>query len=94
MRKSLSTTLIWATVIFVGASCGGDAADATSVLVTFETPSGSFIARIDDPVSIDRAREALTAGGSGGIPNGRIVEGDGGVNVGHNGISRTSNWSM
>ena len=46
--------------------------------MTFETPSGSFIARIVDPASVDRAREALDEGGSAGIPNGRIVEGDGG----------------
>ncbi|HUP16836.1 MAG TPA: hypothetical protein VM848_12400 [Acidimicrobiia bacterium] len=66
------------------AACGGEPASATSILVTFETPSGSFIARIVDAVSIDRAREALDEGGSAGIPNGRILEGDGAVNTGHN----------
>jgi hypothetical protein len=60
------------------AACGDDPAAAPSILVTFETPSGSFIARVVDPVSVDRAREALDEGGSAGIPNGRIVEGDGG----------------
>lgn len=70
-------------VILIGSACGDDPAAAPSILVTFETPSGSFIARVVDPVSVDRAREALDEGGSAGIPNGRIVEGDGGVNTGH-----------
>ena len=52
--------------------------------MTFKTPAGSFIARIDDPASVDRAREAFDGDGLAGIPNGRIVEGDGGVNIGHN----------
>jgi hypothetical protein len=70
--------------VLVGAACGDGSAEQDSILVTFETPSGSFIARIDDPVSIDRARAALDEGTPAGIPNGRIVEGDGGVNTGHN----------
>jgi hypothetical protein len=84
MRESFRRTLVLGIAIVVGAACGDEPAEATSILVTFETPSGSFIAMIDDPVSIDRAREALDEGGSAGIPNGRIVEGDGGVNTGHN----------
>jgi len=84
MRALIRRTLILTIAILVGPACGDQPAETTSILVTFETPSGSFIARIDDPVSMDRAREALGAGGSAGIPNGRIVEGDGGVNTGHN----------
>jgi hypothetical protein len=76
--------LILGITFLVGAACGDGSAEQDSILVTFETPSGSFIARIDDPVSIDRARAALDEGTSAGIPNGRIVEGDGGVNTGHN----------
>ena len=76
-------TALLGVVCLIGLACGDDPAPA-SILGTFETPSGSFIAKIDDPVSIDRARAALGAGGSAGVPNGRIVEGDGGVNIGHN----------
>jgi hypothetical protein len=84
LRELVRRTSILGTVVLIAASCGDDAAEASSILATFETPSGSFIARIVDPASIDRAREALDEGGSAGIPNGRIVEGDGGVNTGHN----------
>lgn len=83
MRELVRRTSILVIAILIGAACGGEPASATSILVTFETPSGSFIARIVDPVSIDRAREALDEGGAAGIPNGRILEGDGGVNTGH-----------
>lgn len=83
MRQLVRRTSVLGVAILIGAACGGEP-ESTSILVTFETPSGSFIARIVDPVSIDRAREALDEGGSAGIPNGRILEGDGGVNTGHN----------
>jgi hypothetical protein len=83
MRELVRRTSILGIVLLIGTACGDDSGSA-SILVTFETPSGSFIARIVDPVSIDRAREALDEGGAAGIPNGRIVEGDGGVNIGHN----------
>jgi hypothetical protein len=83
MGQLVRRTSVLGVAILIGAACGGEP-ESTSILVTFETPSGSFIARIVDPVSIDRAREALDEGGSAGIPNGRILEGDGGVNTGHN----------
>ncbi len=92
MSSSLRRTLILGIAILVGAACGDEPAEATSILVTFETPSGSFIARIVDPVSIDRAREAFDEGGSAGIPNGHILEGDGGSTPATTGISRTSSW--
>jgi hypothetical protein len=84
MKELVRRASVLGIAILIGAACGDEPASATSILVTFETPSGSFIARIVDPVSIDRAREALDEGGSAGIPNGRILEGDGGVNSGHN----------
>jgi hypothetical protein len=84
VSRSLKRILILGITILLGAACGDGSGETTSILVTFETPSGSFIARIDDPVSIDRAREGLDEGTPAGIPNGRIVEGDGGVNTGHN----------
>ena len=65
----------------MGSACGGEDEPA-AVLVTFETPAGSFVARIDDPESVHRAREAFDGDGPAGIPNGRIVEGDGGVDIG------------
>lgn len=84
MSQWLRRTLILGIAVIVGAACGDGSGEQNSILVTFETPSGSFITRIDDPVSIDRARAALDEGTSAGIPNGRILEGDGGVNTGHN----------
>jgi hypothetical protein len=84
MKELVRRASVLGIAILIGAACGDEPASAASILVTFETPSGSFIARIVDPVSIDRAREALDEGGSAGIPNGRILEGDGGVNTGHN----------
>ena len=82
MRQSVLRTWRLGVILLIATACGDDS--VAPILVTFETPSGSFIARIVDPASIDRAREALGNGGSAGIPNGRIVEGDGGVNTGHN----------
>ena len=83
MSQWLWRTLIVGVAVIVGAACGNGSAEDDSILVTFETPSGSFITRIDDPVSIDRARDALANGTPAGIPNGRILEGDAGVNTGH-----------
>lgn len=82
MRQSIVRKWVLVMILLMGTACGDDS--TAPILVTFETASGSFTARIVDPVSIDRAREALGTGGSAGIPNGRIVEGDGGVNTGHN----------
>ncbi len=81
MRQSILKTWLLGIILLIGTACGDDS--TAPILVTFETASGSFIARIVDPVSIDRARAALGNGVSAGIPNGRIVEGDGGVNTGH-----------
>lgn len=73
-----------AVLMLLAAACGdGEASPPDSVLVTFETPEGSFTVRLEDPASIGRAEAALAADGDAGIPNGRIVEGDGGVNLGH-----------
>jgi hypothetical protein len=81
MTQSILRTWLLGIILLMGTACGDDS--PAPILVTFETASGSFIARIVDPASIDRARAALGTGGSAGIPNGRIVEGDGGVNIGH-----------
>lgn len=81
MTQTILRTWLLGIILLMGTACGDDS--PAPILVTFETASGSFIARIVDPASIDRARAALGTGGSAGIPNGRIVEGDGGVNIGH-----------
>lgn len=81
MTQSILRTWLLGIILLMGTACGDDS--PAPILVTFETASGSFIARIVHPASIDRARAALGTGGSAGIPNGRIVEGDGGVNIGH-----------
>lgn len=52
------------------------------VIAHFDTPEGSFSAVIDDPRSINRIYGA-ELGTHIGIPNGRILPGDGGVNHGH-----------
>jgi hypothetical protein len=71
-------------LMVVAAGCGGgEASPPDTVLVTFETPEGSFTVRLDDPASIQRVEAALASDGRAGIPNGRILQGDGGVNVGH-----------
>lgn len=68
----------------LAAACGdGEGSPPDSVLVTFETPEGSFMVEFDDPTAIARVQAALAGDGRAGIPNGRIVRGDGGINVGH-----------
>jgi hypothetical protein len=52
------------------------------VIVTFGTPDGSFRVLLDQPAAINRVAGA-EPGTHVGIPNGRILPGDGGVNTGH-----------
>lgn len=52
------------------------------IIATFDTPEGSFRVLIDDPGAINRLAGA-EVGTHVGIPNGRLVRGDGGVNTGH-----------
>lgn len=51
------------------------------VIATFDTPDGSFRVLIDQPAAINRLAGA-EVGTHVGIPNGRIMRGDGGVNTG------------
>ena len=83
LRTRLTRSVGGLLTVLLVLACGGDRSESGSIVVTFETPSGTFMTQIDDPVSIERARAALEADGLAGIPNGRIVEGDGGVNIGH-----------
>ena len=53
-----------------------------AVLATFETASGSFRTIIRDETSVRRVLDG-TIGEHVGVPNGRLVEGDGGVNAPH-----------
>lgn len=52
------------------------------IVATFDTADGSFRVLIDQPAAIDLLA-AAEPGTHIGIPNGRILPGDGGVNVGH-----------
>lgn len=51
------------------------------VVATFETPEGTFGVLLDGPAAINRVAGA-EIGTHIGIPNGRILPGDGGVNTG------------
>ncbi len=53
-----------------------------AVVATFETASGSFRVVITDETSVRRVLDG-TVGEHVGVPNGRLVEGDGGVNAPH-----------
>lgn len=52
------------------------------VIAHFDTPDGSFKVLLDRPAAINHVAGA-EAGTHIGIPNGRILPGDGGVNAGH-----------
>jgi hypothetical protein len=52
------------------------------VIVRFATPAGDFLVVIEDEESLARL-EGAEPGEHIGIPNGRLVKGDGGVNTGH-----------
>jgi hypothetical protein len=71
-------------------ACGDDGADDTtttlpagSVIAEFRTPDGETYRVLLTGGAADTARAARAAGTNPGIPNGRVLPGDGGVNVGH-----------
>ena len=70
-----------------GGAGGGDPVDGLpggGATVTFETPDGgTYRVLLTDPADIVRVEAALAGDGHAGIPNGRIVAWDGGVNIGH-----------
>ena len=85
MKRLLTLTLIAASLL---AACGDDAATTTttlpagSVVAEFATAEGTFKVLLTGAAA-DAAREAFANGTQPGIPNGRILPGDGGVNTGH-----------
>jgi len=84
--RSLGVSMI--AVVALGCT-SGDAPPSGSpdvpdgaVLATFETVSGSFRVIITDETSVQRVLDG-PIGEHVGVPNGRLVEGDGGVNAPH-----------
>lgn len=82
-------TLI-ALVALVAVACGDDDAGTTtttlpegSVVAEFRTPDGATYRVLLTGDAAETARQAYAAGENPGIPNGRILPGDGGINVGH-----------
>jgi hypothetical protein len=71
--------------MFTASSAYAQAATADEAMVaTFETADGStYKALLEGDANIDRAEEALAGDGDAGIPNGELVEGDGGINAPH-----------
>ncbi|MBI5157835.1 MAG: hypothetical protein HZA58_07490 [Acidimicrobiia bacterium] len=74
--------------LLVLAACGDDTSASTTtlpegaVIAEFRTPDGNFKVLLTGAAA-DHARAAFEAGTQPGIPNGRILRGDGGVNFGH-----------
>jgi len=87
MRRLLALALIAG---FALTACGGDdAGDTTTttlsdggVVAEFATADGTFKVLLTGAAA-DAARTAFATGTQPGIPNGRILPGDGGVNTGH-----------
>ena len=75
-------------VLFAVAACGDDDGTPTTtlpegaVIAEFRTPDGNFKVLLTGTAA-EQARAAYEAGTQPGIPNGRILRGDGGVNTGH-----------
>jgi hypothetical protein len=94
MKKLISLISL---LVVVAVACGDDDAGGSTTTPTTPTttlPDGAVIAEFRTPdgetyrilLSGDAAvtaRAAFASGTSPGIPNGRIVAGDGGVNIGH-----------
>ncbi len=74
--------------LLVTVACGDDDAAPTTtlppgaVIAEFRTPDGNFKVLLTGDAA-DHARAAYEAGTQPGIPNGKILRGDGGVNLGH-----------
>lgn len=79
--------LVLSAAVFA-AACGGAAGVTTStvpegaVVASFSTPDGSFRVLLTGAAA-EEARVAFASGQQPGIPNGKIMGGDGGINLGH-----------
>ncbi len=83
------TTIALAVLLVGVAACGDDDSGSTTttlpegaVIAEFSTPDGDFKVLLTGTAA-DQARTAFANGTQPGIPNGRILRGDGGVNTGH-----------
>ncbi|HEX5630023.1 MAG TPA: hypothetical protein VFY15_00040 [Acidimicrobiia bacterium] len=82
-------TIVLAALVTLVAACGDDDAGTTTttlpegaVIAEFSTPDGNFKVLLTGTAA-EQARTAFANGTQPGIPNGRILRGDGGVNTGH-----------
>ena len=69
------------------AACGDDDAGTTTlpegaVIAEFRTADGNFRVLLTGTAA-EQARAAFADGTQPGIPNGKILRGDGGINIGH-----------
>lgn len=87
MLKPLLLIALFAALL---AACGDDGAGDTTttlpaslVIAEFRTPDGETYRVLLTGAAADTARAARAAGTSPGIPNGKILPGDGDVNFGH-----------
>ena len=85
MKRILALTLV--TALAITACDDGDATPTTTlparaVVAEFSTADGTFKVLLTGDAA-DTARDAFTNGTQPGIPNGRILPGDGGVNAPH-----------
>ena len=79
------------TMSFVVAACGDDDSTGSptttlpdgATIAEFRTPDGETYRVLLSGVAAEHARRAFASGEPVGIPNGRILPGDGGVNIGH-----------
>jgi hypothetical protein len=84
--KRLITLAVAAVLVLV--ACGDDDAGTTTtlpegaVIAEFQTPDGNFKVLLTGGAA-EQARTAFANGTQPGIPNGKILRGDGGVNTGH-----------
>jgi len=88
--RSVLRALGLSMIAVVALGCAGDETPPSgtpdipdgAVLATFDTASGSYRALITDEVSVQRVLDG-PIGEHIGVPNGRLAEGDGGVNAPH-----------
>ncbi|HAX81598.1 MAG TPA: hypothetical protein DCY40_03385 [Actinobacteria bacterium] len=78
-----------AAAVLVLVACGDDDAGTTTttlpegaLIAEFQTPDGNFKVLLTGAAA-EQARTAFANGTQPGIPNGKILRGDGGVNTGH-----------
>lgn len=86
-RRALASLLLVALLTACGRGDTTGPTDPTppatdGITVRFATPEGDFLVVIEDEEALARL-DGAEPGEHIGIPNGRLVKGDGGVNIGH-----------